>query len=176
MPASRPSERTAGAAPLTGPFALAATSGLVGMAVVAPVDRALDLLVSERQRRREQRVRTGSPHAIAGPTLATKLIGRNLTAREARGARMAFSLLYGAGWGLVYALIRARIPRARRCGGLPFALPFYALCDGILAPALRLGPPIARIPWQFNAKELANHVVWTASTELVHRSIASMQR
>jgi putative membrane protein len=144
-------------------------AGVVASIAVAPVNRLLDRCITQDQRRRERRLRRGSPHEIAGPAAARKLLGRALTPAEARGSRLAFSAAYGVGWGVVHALLRSRIPTARSLAGLPFALPFFALCDGAIAPALRLGPSIARLPWQLNAKELASHVLWTAVAETVHR-------
>jgi hypothetical protein len=32
-----------------------------------------------------------------------------------------------------------------------------------------MSPKLRRIPWQFNAKELANHIAWTGTAEAVHR-------
>jgi hypothetical protein len=155
---------------------LGAAAGLFAMGAIAPINRVLDRLVSDDQRRRERRVRKGSPHALAGPTAGEKLLGRKLTQGEMRGARFAFTVTYGIGWGILYALVRSRIPAAGRFAGLPFAVPFYALCDGVIAPALQLSPSVTRVPWQLNAKELANHIAWTASTELVHRSVGRIQR
>ncbi len=152
------------------PLAIGALAGVLASIAVAPVDRLLDRWVPSDPRRRERQVRRGSPHAIAGPTAARELLGRRLSRAEERGSRLAFSAAYGVGWGILHALVRARIPFVSRLGGLPFALPFFVLCDGAIAPALRLSPSIGRLPWQVNAKELANHVVWTAAAEAVHRS------
>ena len=53
---------------------------------------------------------------------------------------------------------------------------FFLLCDGALAPLFRMSPPLRRIPWQLNAKELLNHVAWSAAAELTHRAADQRQR
>jgi hypothetical protein len=143
--------------------------GLAAGLVTAAVDRLLDPLVSAEQKRRERRVRRGSPHAVAGPRAARKLLGRRPSAGEERLASAAFTGLYGVVWGLVYTLVRRRLPRAARLVGLPFAVPFFLACDGGIAPLLGLTPGLRRVPWQLSAKELLNHVAWTATAEAAHR-------
>lgn len=144
-------------------------AGLVASVVVGRVDDALDRFVGRETRRRERRVREGSPHELAGPRFAAALAGRRLSRQERERARAAFAVTYGIVWGLVHGLVRQRIPAASRAAGLPFALPFYVVCDGVLAPLLGLTPTPRRIPAPLNAKELANHVAWTLAAELVHR-------
>jgi len=152
-------------------LAAAAAAGLVAMAVTAAADPLLELMVTDRARRRERRVRKGSAHDVAGRVFARRALGRRPTQREARGSQVAFTLGYGLLWGLVHGAARRRFPAASRAGGLGFAVPFFLLCDGVIAPLLRLTPGLHRLPWQVNAKELANHVVWTASAETVHRAV-----
>jgi putative membrane protein len=147
-------------------------AGIVGNAAVAIVDRTLDPLISPAQRRRERRVRAAPPHRIAGPVAVEKVTGRRLDATGRRHARLGFTLAYGIAWGLAYAALRRRLPQTARFAGLPFGIPFFVACDGLIAPLLGLTPPPGRLPWQVNAKELANHVAWTAAAELVHRGVA----
>ncbi len=149
--------------------ARAISAGLLAAAATAAVDRVLDPLVSDDQRCREKRVRDASPHRVAGPRAAEALTGRRLDDRGARAARLGFTVTYGVAWGLVYAAVRRRFPAMARFAGLPFAVPFFLACDGAIAPALGLSPTPVGIPWQLNAKELANHVAWTAAAEGVHR-------
>jgi putative membrane protein len=145
-------------------------AGLAASAVSGVVDDALAGLVSAKARRRERRLRRGSPHELAGPTFARKIAGRRLSAREEAASRLAFGATYGIVWGAIHAAVRRRVPAARRLAGLPFAVPFFAACDGAIAPLLGLTPPARRLPWQVNAKELGNHVAWTATAELAHRA------
>jgi putative membrane protein len=158
---------------MTSRFALrAVAAGLVADAVTAAVDRLLDRFVSDDVRRRELAVRAGSPHRIAGPRAVEKVAGRPLGEPGTRAARLGFTVAYGVAWGLVYAAVRRRYPAAARLAGVPFAVPFYLACDGLIAPALGLTPTPPGVPWQLNAKELANHVAWTATAEAVHRAAA----
>jgi hypothetical protein len=144
-------------------------AGLLASAATGLVDRLLDSLVAEEHRERERRVRAGSPHAVAGPRAARRMLGRDLSTAGERRARAAFAVAYGVLWGVLHALVRRKAPRASALLGLPFAVPFYLVCDGVIAPLLRLTPTPEKVPWPFNAKELANHVAWTATAELVHR-------
>jgi hypothetical protein len=145
------------------------TAGLMANVVVGPLDKAMRKLVSDEQKRRERVVREGSPHEVAGAKIGERIAGRKLSGTEARNAQIAFTLAYGMVFGAVYAIVRRRMPRAGTMLGLPFGIPFFFACDGFLAPLFRMSPGLQKIPWQFNAKEMANHVIWTATAELVHR-------
>ena len=147
-----------------------AGAGLLASVVTGLCDRLLDPLISDEQRAREKLVRAGSPHQLAGPTAATKLLGRGLTAGEERASQTAFAGVYGLGWGLLHAAVRRQVPQVRRFAGLPFAVPFFLLCDGLIAPLLKLTPSIHRVPWQLDLKELTNHAAWTATAEMTHRA------
>lgn len=163
------------AAPSGRDLLFGAASGLVAMGAVGISDAVLSQFVSEEQERRERRVREGSPHDVAGPRFAGRLLGREPTRTESLAAKGVFTVLYGLLWGVVYAAVRRVLPGTRRLAGLPFAVPFFVACDGGIAPLLGLTPGLQRIPWQFNAKELANHVVWTAAAELALSALERRQ-
>lgn len=150
-------------------LALAAAGGLLAMAVTGRAGRMLDLLVNPEQKRRDRQVREGTAHDMAGPYFAARITGRELGEAGKRRARMVFSVAYGIGWGLIYAGVRKKVPAASRLAGVPFAIPFFLACDGVMAPLLGISPSLRHVPWQPSVKELANHMVWTASAELVHR-------
>lgn len=148
-----------------------AAAGVIATIASGLGDALLKLLVTEEQRRRERRVRPGSPHDIAGPRLARRLTGHELTGGKRLLARIAFSGAYGVVWGMLHALLRRQVPRARE--GAFAALgagAFFLACDGMIAPALKLSPRLPKVPWQFNAKELTNHVTWVAASELLQRA------
>ncbi|MBJ6801674.1 DUF1440 domain-containing protein [Geomonas propionica] len=151
------------------PVLTAMAAGLIAGAVAAGSDKVLDRLVSTKQKRRDRRVREAPAHQMAGPYLASKLLGRRLSAVEKKRASAGFSILYGLGWGIIHGRLAAKFPRLTRWGGLPFAVPFFCACDGVIAPLLGVSPTLRHIPWQPSAKELGNHVAWTAAAELVHR-------
>jgi hypothetical protein len=151
------------------PLLVGAVAGLVAGAASGASDRLLDRLVSDSQKRRERRVRRGSAHEVAGPYLAQKLMGRRLSRRGAQRARAVFNVLYGVGWGMLHSRLRRSFPKLSRLMGLPFAVPFFFACDGFIAPRLGITPRLTRIPWQPSAKELGNHITWTAVCEAIHR-------
>lgn len=152
-------------------FAAAAAAGLAAMALTGVADRLLDKLVSKKQKRRDRLVRKGTAHEVAGPYFAEKLLKKHLSEKEKKRARAAFGVTYSFVWGTVYAILRRKYPKVTRAGGLPFAIPFFFACDGMLAPLLGVSPNLKKVPWQPNAKEMANHVVWTAAAEMVHRAV-----
>ena len=148
----------------------AAAAGLIATAVTGVADRLLDHLVSERQKKLDRLVREGTAHELAGPHFAEKISGKVLSQKGKKRARTTFSLAYSLMWGLVYATARKKFPQLSRFTGLPFAIPFFFACDGLLAPLLGISPNLRRVPWQPSAKEMANHVAWTAAAEIVHRA------
>lgn len=151
------------------PILVAVAAGLVAGAVSGATDRFFDRFVSEQQKRRERRVREGSAHQVAGPHIASKLMGRRLDEPEKRRARKLFGVAYGLGWGLIHGSLRKRFPALSRFGGLPFAIPFFFACDGFIAPLIGATPSLRRVPWQPSVKEMGNHIAWTATAELIHR-------
>lgn len=144
-------------------------AGVIADLVVTQVDKALSKWVSDDQKRRERVVREGSPHKVAGAKIGERITGRKFSAPERRKAQIAFTLGYGLAFGAIYAALRRRVPLASALLGLPYGIAFFFACDGLLAPLSRMSPGLHRIPWQFNAKELANHIVWTEAAELLHR-------
>ncbi len=158
------------------PLLTGAAAGLVAGAVSGQTDRLLDRLVTPRQKRRDRRRREGSAHQVAGPYFARKISGRKLSKEGKKRAQTTFNLAYGIGWGLAYAGLRKKFPRLSRWGGLPFAIPFFFACDGVLAPLFGVSPTLRRIPWQPSAKEMGNHIAWTAAAEMVHRAAAKAAR
>jgi putative membrane protein len=92
------------------PLLVGAVAGLVAGVVSGASDRLLDHLVSDRQKRRDRRVRPGSAHQVAGPYLARMITGARLSRRDARRARTAFSVLYGVGWGMPVSYTHLTLP------------------------------------------------------------------
>lgn len=157
------------------PLLVAMAAGLLAGAAAGGSERLLDRLVSKRQKRRDRLVREGSAHQVAGPLFASKLVGRRLKKRERKRARLAFGIVYGLGWGMIHGGLRKRFPVLSRWGGLPFAVPFFFACDGLIAPSLKVSPGLRSIPWQPSAKELGNHIAWTATAEAIQRLAARVR-
>ena len=150
----------------------AATAGLVASAVTGLADRLLEPLVSKEQKKRDRLVRKGTAHEMAGPYFAEKIAGHELGEKGKKRSRAVFSITYSLVWGAIYAGLRKKVPQLSRAAGLPFAIPFFFACDGLLAPLLGISPNLRRVPWQPSAKEMANHAAWTATAEMVHRAAA----
>ncbi len=158
------------------PLLTGAAAGLVAGAAAGQSDKLLDRFVSSKQKKRDRRLREASAHVMAGPYFARKISGKKLDAKGKERARMVFNVAYGVGWGLIYAGLRRKFPRLGRWGGLPFAVPFFFACDGTLAPLFGVSPNLRRLPWQPSAKEMGNHIAWTAAAEMVHRAVAKAAR
>jgi uncharacterized membrane protein YagU involved in acid resistance len=152
------------------PLLVGIAAGVIAGVVTGRADRLMDRLVSKRQKRREHIVREASPHQLAGPYFAQKLTGKRwLTRKEKERAKLAFGVAYGVGWGLIHSSLRKKFPALSRLAGLPFAVPFFFACDGMIAPLLGISPNLRRIPWQPSLKEMGNHLAWTATAECIHR-------
>lgn len=151
-------------------------AGLVGMLAVGPLNSFLSRFISEEQWRRERAVREASPHDLAARKIAENVGGEKPGERTERLSRVGFGAAYGIVWGIVYAMLRRSAPRVSAYGGLPFGAGLFFLCDGVLAPLLRMSPPVTRLPWQINAKEMLNHVAWTAAAEFAHRAAGRVRR
>lgn len=145
-------------------------AGLLGMLAIGPVNAFLSRFISEEQSLRERAAREASPHDLAARKIAEKFAGENPSAEAKQLGRIGFGAAYGLVWGIVYAMLRRAAPPVSRYAGLPFGAGFFFLCDGVLAPLFRMSPPVPRLPWQPNAKEMLNHVVWAAAAELTHRA------
>lgn len=154
------------------PFITGVVSGLVAGGVAGESDQLLDRFVSKEQKRRDKKVRKAPAHEIAGPYFVRKVTGKKLSRKQEQRAKQGFGLIYGILWGLIYAAARKKAPRLARWGGIAFGVPFFLACDGMMAPLLGISPPLRRIPWQPNVKELGNHLAWTATAEAVHRLAA----
>ncbi|TGU70086.1 DUF1440 domain-containing protein [Geomonas terrae] len=153
------------------PVLIAMAAGLIAGAAASASDGLLDRLVSEQQKRRGRRVREAPAHQVAGPRFAAKIAGRRLNRKEKERAKAVFGVLYGLGWGAIHGGLRRKFPVLSRWGGLPFAIPFFFACDGVIAPGLGMSPGLKRIPWQPSVKEMGNHIAWTVTAELVHRVV-----
>jgi putative membrane protein len=154
------------------PLMTGVVAGLVAGGVAGQSDQLLDRFVSKEQKKRDRKVRKASPHEIAGPYFARKVTGKRLSKKQEQRAKQAFGLAYGIMWGLIYAAARKKAPRLARWGGIPFAIPFFFACDGMMAPLLGASPSLRKIPWQPSVKELGNHLAWTAAAEMMHRLAA----
>ena len=154
------------------PLLLGVAAGLIAGAVSGRADKLLGHLVSDQQKKLDRRVREASAHEMAGPYLAAKLLGKRLGKEEKKRARLVFNVVYGVGWGLIHSRLRKSFPGLSRWAGVPFAVPFFFACDGLIAPLLGISPRLRRIPWQPSAKEMGNHIAWTAAAEFIHRLAA----
>jgi hypothetical protein len=154
------------------PILVGITAGLIAGAVSGRTDKFFDRFVSQKQKRRDRRLREASAHQMAGPYFASKILGKRLNERQKRRSRLVFSVAYGLGWGLIHGSLRRKFPTLTRWAGLPFAVPFFFACDGFIAPLLGVSPKLRRIPWQPSVKEMGNHIAWTAVAEVIHRLAA----
>jgi len=154
------------------PLVTGVAAGLLAGGVAGQSDHLLDRFVSKEQKKRDKKVRKASAHEIAGPYFAHKITGKRLSGSQEQRAKQGFGLAYGIMWGLIYTAVRRKAPGLARWGGVPFAIPFFLACDGMMAPLLGVSPSLRKIPWQPSAKELGNHLAWTVTAEMVHRLAA----
>lgn len=148
-----------------------AVAGIAATAASGLSDRILSKIVSDEQKQRSRQVRDGSAHEVAGPRFAERLTGRTPSPMGRKVSKLVFNMAYGLLWGGLYASLRRTQPRIRENRLIPLdAAAFFIACDGVIAPLLKLSPGLPKIPWQMNAKELANHTVWTVVAESLIRA------
>jgi hypothetical protein len=141
-----------------------AAGGIAGTLMSGVVDNVLGKAIGRKTVAKGPR----SGHSVAADAFAKRVFGEDERARKL--GHLAFGALFGAGWGLVHGALRRKVPVFGRIAGVPFAVPFYLACDGGIAPLAKLAPPITKIPWSLNAKEIADHVAWATTSELMQRA------
>lgn len=132
------------------------------------MDRALRFMYDREDpgvREREDRARGGVPAMEALAERIAGLTGAPLSRRKRQRAGTALQWAMGMGAGLLYGVLRARVPAARRGGGLAYGAAFSLVVDEGLVPLLGVAPGPAAFPWQTHARGFAGHLVFGAVAE-----------
>ena len=149
-----------------------ARGAAAGTAAWGTMDRALRLMYDRedpRVREREDRARGGVPALEVLAERIAGLAGAPLPERKRQRAGTALQWAVGIGAGMLYGVLRARVPAARRGGGLAYGAAFSLLVDEGLVPLLGLAPGPAAFPWQTHARGFVGHLVFGAVAEAAMR-------
>lgn len=146
-------------------------AGFVATVASGVANAGLSLLVGTEAKHREHRVRRGSPHEVGGTLIAERILKHRPSLAGRLAATLAFNAMYMTVLGVAYTVMRRVAPGTARTSALPLTgAAYFVACDGGVAPALGLTPGPQELPWQYNVKELVNHVVWNATAEALHRA------
>ncbi|MEW5927169.1 MAG: DUF1440 domain-containing protein [Gemmatimonadota bacterium] len=151
-----------------------ARGALAGGAAWWAMDRALRLAYDRedpRARGREDRARGGVPALEVLAERIAGLAGTPLSERRRQRAGTALQWAMGIGAGMLYAVLRRRVPAARAGGGLAYGAAFSLAVDEGLIPLLGLAPGPGAFPWQNHARGFAGHLVFGAVAEAAMRAL-----
>jgi hypothetical protein len=130
--------------------------------------KATDVLYEREDqsiREREDNVREGeTAYSVAAEKAANRLgVGLSKEDRERYGSGIHWAL--GVGTGVLYGILRDRIPPAGFARGLVFGTAFWLLVDEGANYALGLTPGPTEFPWQTHARGLIGHLVYGTVAE-----------
>jgi hypothetical protein len=115
--------------------------------------------------RREERVRGGkTAHELAAEKGADAL-GLDIDEHQRERAATALHWGMGVGAGVVYGVLRGRLPFTGALRGLGYGTAFFLLVDEGANTALGLTPPPFTFPWQAHARGFAGHLAYGATAD-----------
>lgn len=146
---------------------------LAGAAAWWAMDRFLRFAYdrqSERVKRREAYVRGRVPALEVLAEDLSNWAHRPLTPSGRQRAGTLTQWIVGIGGGVIYALLRDRLPGRGLARGLGYGAAFSLVVDEGLVPLLGLAPPAGAFPWQTHARGFAGHLVYGVAVEAALRS------
>ena len=120
-----------------------------------------------RVRRQERDARRGVPALEVLADRICAAAGARLTADGRRTAGRVVQWTVGIGAGVLFAVIRERMPASGIRRGLSYGLMVSLVVDEGLTPPSGLSPGPAAYPWQTHARGLVGHLVYGAVAEAV---------
>lgn len=142
---------------------------VAGAAAWWAMDRALSFLYDREDaavRWREDRARGGIPALEAMAAEGAAATVRPLSEAERQRAGTALQWTVGIGTGVLYALVRDRLPGSGLGRGLAYGAAVSLVFDEGLVPLLGFAPGPAAFPWQTHARGLAGHLVFGGVAEI----------
>lgn len=116
-------------------------------------------------RRQESDARGGIPALEVMAESLTKLAGVRLSEEERQRAGTALQWVMGIGAGMLYGVLRGRIPAARAGHGLAYGAAFSLVVDEVITPRLGFAPGPGAFPWQTHTRGFIGHLVFGAVAE-----------
>lgn len=152
--------------------AIGLTAGLVATSLTGPIQNLLYRLTPESVKRREERVRPGSPTEVAARKLAGTL---NARLDDGQIERAATAIHYGSGapWGTVYAFLRRQSGMTPAGAALATGVSMSLILDEALTPAMGFSAPDRDYPLATHLRGFAAHLAFgalvAASAEILYR-------
>ncbi len=148
------------------PLLRSAIAGAVGWWAMDHVLRFLYNHEDAGVRRRESEARSGIPALEVMAERAAGLVGSTLSDEERQKGGTGLQWAMGIGAGMLYGVLRDRLPGSGIRRGLAYGAAFSLLVDEGLVPLLGLSPGPLAFPWQTHARGFAGHLVFGAVTEI----------
>lgn len=140
----------------------------MGESVWKPTDEQKELVGADPAGHPEK-----MPPAVLATALWKRLTGEELDTTSALQAQTVIHYGFGAGFGVVYALLARSFPRVTAGLGAPAGAVLYGLTHGSAIPALGIQPPPTRMPRASLFWEGGSHVVFGVADELA-RAVLSL--
>jgi hypothetical protein len=137
-----------------------ALAGAVGWVAMDQVLRMMYDHEDPVARAREDRARDGIPALENAAERMGEMVDVTLSSRTRQRAGTALQWAVGIGAGVLYAVLRDRLPAARAGRGLAFGAAFSLVVDEGLVPLLGLAPGPTAFPWQTHARGFIGHLVF----------------
>ena len=115
--------------------------------------------------RRENQARGGVPALEVMAEKLAGLAGSTLSDEERQRAGTALQWTTGVCAGMLYGVLRRRIPAARTGHGLAYGAAFSLVVDEGLTPMLGFAPDPGAFPWQTHARGFIGHLVFGVAAE-----------
>jgi len=146
-----------------------ALGAIAGAAATWLMDRVTTVLYErepEAAKKRENAARGDRTAYEIAAEKAAGLLGRELDQESRKALGSGIHWATGIGAGVVYALLRRRLPAFRRLGsGVAYGTGFWAVVDEAALAGLQLTPPPPAFPLVTHARGLAGHLVLGGAIE-----------
>ncbi len=106
--------------------------------------------------------------------ISENVAGRALTKSERRAAGTAIHYAFGATTGAMYGAMAELSPRVTVGAGMPFGAAVWLAADEGMVPAMGLSKPPTEYSLLVHACNLASHVAYGATTEVLRRAVRAI--
>jgi len=145
--------------PLLSDLAIGTLAGVAATFVMDEVTTFLYERENRAARRREDKARGGKTAYQVAAEKGADVLGRKITAKQARQIGTGIHWATGITAGTLYGILRNRFPRLGLGSGPVWATLIWVAIDEGANVALGLTPRPAAFPWQAHARGLAGHLV-----------------
>lgn len=112
------------------------------------------------------------PPAVVARRIWKRVTGGDLDDASALQVQQVIHYAFGAGYGVVYALLVRGLPAAKVGLGAPAGAVLYGLTHGSGLPAIGVQPPPTKLPRAAVFWEGGSHVVFGIATELARAMLS----